>query len=159
MALHVQSEQQVVYVYIYEAHFMHNTCTSMKYNHACSVCLNKIACITPLCNYSNPQVLTFVRTGLGISVDNREVVALHMHKELKLTHTAGDIRNAVTKLEWGKASDTKDFLDRDKTEGTAITRQTSARKRALNVYLDKLPEITERYNTMYILCIIMGNSA
>ncbi len=85
------------------------------------------------------QVLTFVRTRLMVS--NQEVVAIHLsHNGLKFTHSLDEIRNAVDQLEWGKGTDSKDFLNPTKHSGTLINRKTSDRVRAANIFLNKLPK-------------------
>ena len=43
-------------------------------------------------------------------------------------------------LQWGKASDTKDFLNMCKTSGTTINRKTGDRKRAAHIFLHVLPQ-------------------
>ena len=84
------------------------------------------------------QVLTFMRT--GGSVDQEEVLSACLNQEgLYLRHSAPTIRGAVTSLRWGKACDTRDFLDPSKTDGSIVTRKTSTRRRAVNVFLSKLP--------------------
>ena len=57
-------------------------------------------------------------------------------KDLKLLHSP---TTAIRSLDWGLASDTKDFLDPSKTKGSVITRKTGQRKRTVNIYLYKLP--------------------
>ena len=40
-----------------------------------------------------------------------QVLRTRLHNGLKLTHSLDEIRNAVDQLEWGKGSDSKDFLN------------------------------------------------
>ncbi len=76
----------------------------------------------------------------GVQVDVLDVVSIHLGEEgLNLQHTPGRIRSAIQSLNWGKPSDSKDFLDQSKTMRFVITRRTGVRKRAANIYLIKLP--------------------
>ena len=48
-----------------------------------------------------------------------EVLSACLNQEgLVLQHSPVAIRSAVTSLKWGKASDTRDFLDPSKTDGS-----------------------------------------
>ena len=61
-------------------------------------------------------MLSFVCT-----VDNEDVVAIHLNEDgLSLHHTLLSIREAISQRKWGKASDSKDFLDVTKSGGTGI---------------------------------------
>ena len=85
------------------------------------------------------QVLTYMRT--GVKVNGLDVVSIFLgEKDLKLRHSPATIQGAIRSLDWGLASDTKDFLDPSKTKGLVITRKTGQRKRAVNIYLCKLPQ-------------------
>lgn len=84
------------------------------------------------------QVLSFMRT--GVHVMDKEVLSVCLNqKGLQLRHAPTRFRKAIEELQYGKSSDTKDFLDMSLTTGTVINRKTSARKRAANVFLHKLP--------------------
>ena len=76
----------------------------------------------------------------GLSVDSEEVLSVCLGEpELQLRASSVTIQSAVTTLKWGK-SDTKDFLNPDKTDGIVVTRKCSIRRRALNVYLSRIPD-------------------
>ena len=83
-------------------------------------------------------------------MDGMEVMSIYLGEDLKPQHTPANIRSAIRSLKWGN-TDSKDFLDLSKTKGSVITRQTGVRKRAVNIYLSKLPQefqdaIKEGYN-------------
>ena len=76
----------------------------------------------------------------GVKANDMEVVAIFLgESDMKLRHSPARIREALRSLDWG-ILDSKDFLDPSKTKGSVITRQTGSRKRAVNIYLTKLPQ-------------------
>ena len=78
------------------------------------------------------QVLTYMWT--GVKVNGVDVVSIFLGESaLKLRHSPATIQAAIRSLDWGLASDSKDFLD-------PITPKTGTRKRAANIYLSKLPQ-------------------
>lgn len=85
------------------------------------------------------QVLTFLRT--GVKVNGLDAVSIFLgEKDLKLHHSPADIQGALRSLDWG-ISDSKDFLDPSKSKcKDYITRKTGLRKRAVNIYLSKIPQ-------------------
>ena len=63
---------------------------------------------------------------------------------MKHLHNSPDkIKEAIAVLQWGKASDTKDFLNMCKTSGTTINRKTGDRKMAAHIFLHVLPQDTQ----------------
>ena len=92
--------------------------------------------VLSLCK-THVQVLSFMRT--GIQVMGKEVLSVCLNEDgLQLQHSPNRIRKAIEVLKFGKTSDTKDFLDMKCTDSTVISRKTSVRRRAANIYLHKL---------------------
>ena len=78
----------------------------------------------------------------GMTMNEEEVLAVCLKDESIyhiLSHTPKTIQKAVSNLKWGKSSETKPFLDPTKGKGVQISRDNSCRRRAVCIYLSRLP--------------------
>ena len=98
-------------------------------------------------------------------MDNTDVVSIVLRDDIvtkKLHSSPEEVKQAIAALNWGKASDTKDFLNMQKTTGTTINRKTSERKRASHIFLHVLPQnmqakIKQGSTYTHLVCNLLTN--
>ncbi len=77
-----------------------------------------------------------MRTGLHIN--KQEVLSACLKEDgLSLQHPILTIQKAIDDLKWGNGSETKDFI-KPKAQEMKISRKNGCRRRAANIYLEKL---------------------
>lgn len=96
-------------------------------------------------------------------MNEEEVLAVCL-KDESISHMLCDtpktIQKAICNLKWGKSSETKPFLDPSKTEGIEITKDTSSRRRAVCIYLSKLPmdmQVSIQQGLFHMICMFITN--